>query len=74
MSSIFDTLPLHCTQKKVEETPEYTVYCYHLIPSFDFRQEILSRGSSVTVLKPGWFHDEVKEEIYAMVKNYPSGD
>lgn len=72
MSSIFDTLPLHCTQKKVEETSKYTVYCYHLIPSFDFHQKILSRGSSVTVLNPAWFHDEVKEEIDEMVKNYHS--
>ena len=66
----FDSLPLHWTQKKVEETPEYTVYSYHLIPSFDFRQEILGRGGAVEVLMPDWFRQEVKEEIAKMVKNY----
>ena len=66
----FDSLPLHWTQKKVEETPEYTVYSYHLVPSFDFRQEILGRGGAVEVLMPDWFRQEVKEEIAKMVKNY----
>lgn len=66
----FDSLPLHWTQKKVEETPEYTIYSYHLIPSFDFRQEILGRGAAVKVLTPDWFRDEIACEVKEMVKNY----
>jgi predicted DNA-binding transcriptional regulator YafY len=66
----FDSLPLHWTQKKVEETPEYTIYSYHLIPSFDFRQEILGRGAAVKVLTPDWFKDEIAEEVKKMVNNY----
>ena len=66
----FDSLPLHFTQEKVEETDTYSVYRYYLIPTYDFRQEILSRGRKVTVLEPEWFRQEVKEEVEAMVKNY----
>lgn len=66
----FDSLPLHITQKKSEETDAYSVYCYYLIPTYDFRKEILSWGYKVTVLEPEWFRDEIKEEVTAMGKNY----
>lgn len=66
----FDSLSLHFTQEKIEENETYSVYRYFLIPTYDFRQEILSRGRKVTVLEPLWFRDEVKDEIEAMAKNY----
>ena len=66
----FDTLQLHPTQEPVETTPEYTVFQYHLVPTFDFKQEILSHGPDVEVLSPDWFRDELKADIVKMVKNY----
>ena len=65
-----ESLPLHHTQHAVEETPEYTDFEYFLVPTFDFGQEILSRGPEVTVLEPEWFREEIKEDIAAMLKNY----
>ena len=65
-----ESLPLHPSQKVVMETSDYTLFQYHLVPTFDFRQEILSRGSTFEVMSPEWFRDEVKEEISAMYKNY----
>ena len=65
-----DSLPLHDSQEKVKETPEYTVYRYQLVPTFDFRQEILSRGTDVEVLRPQWFRDQVIADIRGMAEKY----
>lgn len=64
------TLPLHASQSIVEETPEYTVFRYRLVPAFDFRSEILSRGAAFEVLAPQWFRDEIGEEVARMCRNY----
>ena len=68
----FDTLPLHDSQRKIEieSDVDYTVYRYHLATTFDFKQEILSRGPAVTVLSPEYFRQEVLEDIKNMVSNY----
>ena len=70
----FDTLPLHASQRKVleESNDQYTVYRYHLAPTFDFKQEILSRGPAVTVLSPKRFRDEVVKDVKKMASNYRS--
>ena len=65
-----ESLPLHPSHKAIMETADYTLYQYRLVPTFDFKQEILSRGSTFEVVSPEWFRDEVKEEISAMYKNY----
>ncbi|NDW11930.1 WYL domain-containing protein [Bacteroides sp. 214] len=61
--SYIRTLPLHHSQKEVENTPEYTIFSYRIKPSFDFRQELLSHGADVEVLSPKWFRDEFAEII-----------
>ena len=55
----FKSLPLHQSQEVVEETPEYTVFKYFLIPDYDFRQDVLSFGAGVEVLEP----EHVRQEI-----------
>ena len=65
-----ETLKLHDSQTVIEATPEYSIFRYCLVPTFDFRQEILSRGPSVEVLSPEWFREEVKQDIVGMMKNY----
>lgn len=64
------TLPLHASQTLIEETPEYSIYQFHLVPTFDFKQEILSHGPDYEVLSPEWYRDEIKEDIAQMYKNY----
>ena len=44
--------------------------CIRLIPTFDFKQELLSRGSAVQVLSPGWLRTEMEEEIGRMLSSY----
>ena len=66
----FETLPLHKSQKLVESTPDYSIFRYHLVPTFDFTQEILSHGSAVEVISPEEFRNEIKREVEKMRENY----
>lgn len=45
-----------------------TVFRYHLVPTFDFKQELLGRGASVEVLSPDWFRNEVAADVAEMAK------
>ena len=65
-----ESLPLHSSQEVVETTPEYTIFRYRVVPTFDLKQEILSRGATLEVLSPEWFREEVISEIKQMIKNY----
>ena len=68
----FDTLPLHDSQKKIEEESDefYSIYRFHLAPTFDFKQEILSRGPAVEVLEPKDFREEIMDDIAKMASRY----
>lgn len=61
--SYIRALPLHHSQKEIKSTSEYTIFSYHIKPSFDFRQELLSHGSDIEVLEPKWFREEIAEII-----------
>ncbi len=65
-----ESLPLHHSQKAVRKEGNDTIYELFLVPTFDFQQEILSRGDEITVLEPEWFRNDIKEEIQSMLKNY----
>lgn len=65
-----ESLPLHDSQVQVERTPEYSIFEYHLVPTYDFRQEILRHGPDMEVLEPEDFRNEVKDAVAQMYKNY----
>ena len=65
-----ESLPLHHSQTVIEATPDYTIFRYCLVPTFDLKQEILSRGATLEVLSPEWFREEIKNELIIMVNNY----
>ena len=64
------SLPLHHSQSLVEKTPQYSIFQYRLVPTFDFRQELLSHGPAVEVLEPEELRDEIKADIIQMYRNY----
>lgn len=66
------SLPLHHSQTIIEETDGYTLFSYYLVPTFDFEQEILSRGETVEVVTPEWFRNLIKVRVQAMAAKYPS--
>ena len=68
--SYLRTLPLHASQKELESTPEYTDFELYLLPTFDFRQELLCQGNEVEVLKPESFRNEIKEILTKTMERY----
>lgn len=66
----FRLLPLHHSQKEIEKQPEWSVFEYHVYPSYDFLQELLSHGPEVEVISPQWVRDEMERKISEMVKLY----
>ena len=65
-----ESLPLHPSQEAIEVTPDYSVFRYRLVLTFDLKQEILSRGSTLEVLSPEWFRKDVIDELYKTLHNY----
>lgn len=64
------SLPLHPSQHELKRTDEYSIFSLRVRPSFDFKQKILSFGSTVEVLQPESLREEMKAEITAMQKKY----
>lgn len=56
----FRTLPLHHSQTETETTDEYSVFRYHIAPTYDFIQEILSHGYEVEVISPSHLKGNIK--------------
>ena len=69
-SKYLRTLPLHHTQVEVERNEEYSIFEYHLCPSFDFRQKLLSMGETVEVLAPQLLRDNIFKSVGYMSENY----
>lgn len=63
-------LPLHPSQQEVETTEDYSIFEYRVRTTFDFKQELLSRGAEVEVLSPASFRQEMKEAIGKMKALY----
>ena len=63
-------LPLHHTQREVETGEWYSVFEYRVKPTFDLKQELLSRGDAVEVLSPRSQHHEMQSEIKRLQSLY----
>ncbi len=66
----FDSLPLHHTQSVIETTDSHTTYRYRLVPTFDFCQELLSKGAAIEVLSPQWLREEIIYDLEQALNNY----
>lgn len=66
----FRSLPLHDSQKEEETTDSYSVFEYRLVPTFDFKQEVLRHGPSVEVLEPEDFRKEIRNDVKAILELY----
>ena len=54
-----DSLPLHHSQRKVEECADYAVYTYRMCPDYDLIQEIAGKGECYEVLEPASFRSTI---------------
>lgn len=55
----FESLPLHVTQRIVEQNKEYTDYIINVRPEYEFQHEMLRLGPDAEVLSPKWLRDEM---------------
>lgn len=63
-------IPLHPSQQEMETTEDYSIFEYRVRTTFDFKQELLSRGAEVEVLSPASFRQEMKEAVGKMKALY----
>lgn len=66
----FRTLPLHGSQRETTQEDGSSVFSYHIAPTFDFVQEILSHGADVEVLEPAELRESVADIIAGMASRY----
>ena len=65
-ANYFRSTPKHHSQKKLEPIDGWPAFTYHIAPTYDFKQEMLSHGAFVEVLSPDWFRDDISEDIVEM--------
>lgn len=58
-ANYFRTLPFHASQEDIEKTDGYSVFRYFLTPDYDFKQDVLSFGTSIEVMEPEHLRDEL---------------
>lgn len=63
-------LPMHHSQKLMNEGEDYADYEYNLCPTLDFFGYLLSRGSYIKVLEPQWVADKIKNMLLKAAKRY----
>ncbi len=66
----FRTLPLHGSQKETIQEDGSSVFSYHIAPTFDFVQEILSHGEDVEVLEPAELRERISDSVAGMASRY----
>jgi len=64
------TLPLHHSQRVVNETADYTDFAFRLRPTADFIAAILQLGSATQVLKPKDLRQNLVDRIRKMSARY----
>ena len=66
----FRTLPLHGSQRETAQEDGSSVFSYHIAPTLDFVQEILSHGADLEVLEPAELRESVADIIAGMASRY----
>ncbi|MDO4214096.1 MAG: WYL domain-containing protein [Bacteroidales bacterium] len=69
-ANYFRSSPKHHSQKEIEPIDGWPAFTYHIAPTYDFKQEMLSHGAFVEVLSPEWFRDEISGDIAKMASKY----
>jgi len=69
-ANYFRSLPLHSSQEEIEVNEDYSVFQYYLTPDFDFKQDLLSFGTSIEVMEPKHLRDEIGETIKELNARY----
>lgn len=68
------SLPLHRSQIELQQNEHFSIFSVRVRPTFDFRQKLLSLGSTIEVLKPATLRKEMKEEAEKMLQKYQEAE
>ena len=66
----FRTLPMHGSQRETVQEDGSSVFSYHIAPTLDFVQEILSHGTDVEVLEPAELRESIADSVAGMASRY----
>lgn len=66
----FRSLPLHESQVEVEEADGYSIFEYYVVPTYEFKHELLSHGDDVEILEPVRLRNEIKETLRLALERY----
>ena len=69
-ANYFRSAPKHHSQKEIEPIDGWPAFTYHLAPTYDFKQELLSHGAFVEVLSPKSLRQEMAEASAEMNRIY----
>lgn len=69
-SNYFKSLPLHHSQKTINETDDFVDFSYYITPTHDFWQALLQYGHELEILEPQWLRDEFLHIAQEMMKRY----
>ncbi len=64
------SLPLHSSQKELESNDDYTIFEYHIKPTFDFYQLLLSQADHIEVLEPISVREKMKTFAKSILSYY----
>lgn len=66
----FKALPFHHSQQIIKDDENELVIKLFLVPTYDFVQELLSKGKTIKILKPQSLIDEVKNIYKTALEQY----
>ena len=68
--SLLRTLPKHHSQKEIRTETDYSDFEYYMVPTKDFKHEILKEGADLKVLEPKSFQEEIATELKKAIERY----
>ena len=70
----FQSLPLHQSQREVENNGQYAIFEYRMAPTWDLAMELMKYYDKVEVLEPESLRDEVIDYAYCILDLYGEHD
>ena len=64
------SLPLHRSQRLLEDKGEYADFGFFLVPTYDFIMRLLQAGAMIEVISPASLRETLKERIFEMHSLY----
>ena len=64
------TLPLHASQREIENTDEFTDFSFDIRPSVDFVLELMSYTDGLEVLEPMELRRKICNTLQASLERY----